>query len=75
VNVPLYSPGQIVFHTSTNAPGQIISIVNLKEPGDIRLQGFRYLVKHSGILWSIPEKCLSTLPTTLLSFGHHITSR
>lgn len=55
---PLYQVGQRVLHISKGRTGTVHSVINSEDRVDVRLQGYRYLVQHSGWLWSIPESAM-----------------
>ena len=50
--------GTQVTHVPLRAKATILKAINLDDDSDIRLQGIRYLIQHSGWLWSVPERFL-----------------
>ncbi len=53
-----YSIGESVYHVGRKRSGRVFSIINRNDSEDIRQQGFRYCVQHSGWMWSVPESAL-----------------
>ena len=47
--------------------GTILECINFDDPADVRAQGFRYYVAHSGYIWSVPESSLSRPKIAVLS--------
>jgi len=58
---PRFEIGDRVFHLSKQSYGVIKEIINAKDPMDVRTQGFRYEIQHSGWLWSVPENSIRSL--------------
>jgi hypothetical protein len=56
-----YSPGDKVKHVGKRAT--VLECINFDDPSDVRLQGFRYLLQHSGYTWSVVESALSPVTT------------
>lgn len=56
---PLFEKGERVYHRSKNSLGTVVGFINSADPKDIRAQGHRYLIMHSGWLWSVPEVFLT----------------
>ncbi len=65
MNPPIYHVGQPVLHTCKGVSGTVVAMINASDPSDIRLQGYRYLIRHSGWLWSVPERSLAQLEPTV----------
>jgi hypothetical protein len=58
---PKYQLNDRVFHLGRKAT--ITCLVNFDDPSDLRLQGPRYYVFHSGYQWSVPEAALEPVTT------------
>lgn len=54
---PRFSPGEVVYHGRDKAV--VLECINDDEPSDVKIQGYRYYVRHSGFVWSAPESALS----------------
>ena len=50
--------GAKVIHVPLRAKATVLGAINLGDPDDLRLQGIRYIVQHSGWTWSVPERFL-----------------
>lgn len=48
--IPLYRVGERVYHLPKQCWGTVTELIGGTEK--------RYYVKHSGWMWSVPEKCL-----------------
>lgn len=57
---PLFEVGARVYHPSLKSLGTVVTLINPSDKGDVRAQGYRYLVQHSGWFWSVPEPYLQT---------------
>ncbi len=45
--------------------GTVETIINRRDPSDLRLQGYRYQVRIRGVLWSVREASLRKLTSIL----------
>lgn len=61
---PKFKIEDYVLHKPKNKVGIIQKIINLDDKEDIKIQGYRYYVDHSGWRWSIPEEFLLSRPKT-----------
>lgn len=54
---PKYSIGSKVKHTTKNTWGVVVDLF-ISDDGNGRFIEWRYLVKHSGYVWTVPEVAL-----------------
>ena len=57
---PRFKVGETVYYPTRKLKLEVVRIINLKDPHDVRQQGFRYELrsKYRSFLESVPEKFL-----------------